>query len=194
MPRLSPFDLIYLDGDGRVIQGAELLPGGDFPAFKERAASALVLPLKTMSLSKTLPGDQLVIEVGEQPESQTEPVSNSDNGTIATTESQAEGASKQSEGATFDSEDIFRPKQIAIQWLDDNEEEEETAEPVAEGSDVKAAVMNLEDSRTTSRAKLPLRPDLLLSGRAQDRRRSRRGRIKAPRRNRRAMPRHPHRL
>ena len=47
VPRLSPFDLIYLDADGRVMQGAELLPGVDFPAFKDRAASALVLPLKT---------------------------------------------------------------------------------------------------------------------------------------------------
>lgn len=68
VPRLAPFDLVYLDKNQRVIQGAELLPGIDFPDFVERPDSALVLPFKTMSSSHTGPGDQLAIEVAEEPE------------------------------------------------------------------------------------------------------------------------------
>lgn len=68
VPRLAPFDLVYLDKDQRVIQGAELLPGIDFPDFADRPDSALVLPFKTMSTSHTGPGDLLAIEVAEEPE------------------------------------------------------------------------------------------------------------------------------
>ncbi|HUN86025.1 MAG TPA: hypothetical protein VMU48_16725 [Terracidiphilus sp.] len=67
VPRLAPFDLVYLDKDQRVIQGAELLPGIDFPDFADRPESALVLPFKTMSSSHTGPGDLLAIEVAEEP-------------------------------------------------------------------------------------------------------------------------------
>lgn len=65
VPRLAPFDLVYLDKDRRVIRGAELLPGIEFPAFEHSADSALVLPFKTMSSSRTGPGDQLAIEEEE---------------------------------------------------------------------------------------------------------------------------------
>src|SRR5450755_4551132 len=39
VPRISPFDLVYLDKDCRVVQGASLLPGVDFPPFKSPAVS-----------------------------------------------------------------------------------------------------------------------------------------------------------
>src|SRR6266568_7029841 len=66
VPRLSPFDLVYLDGESRVVQGAELLPGVDFPTFTGEAASALVLPFRTMSSSQTRPGDLLTIQSVEE--------------------------------------------------------------------------------------------------------------------------------
>jgi hypothetical protein len=75
VPRLSPFDLIYLDADNRVVHGAELLPGVDFPGFSGKASSALVLPFKTMSSSKTRPGDQLLLDPLEVVETEAEPVS-----------------------------------------------------------------------------------------------------------------------
>src|SRR5579862_4135904 len=66
VPRLAPFDLVYLDKDQKVIQGAELLPGIEFPAFEHSAESALVLPFKTMSSSRTRPGDQQAIEAAAE--------------------------------------------------------------------------------------------------------------------------------
>src|SRR5258708_2693330 len=66
VPRLSPFDLVYLDVDCRVVQGTELLAGIDFPPFGGQASSALVLPFKTMSSSQTHSGDQLVLQVVEE--------------------------------------------------------------------------------------------------------------------------------
>ena len=65
VPRISPFDLVYLDKDYRVVQGASLLPGVDFPPFKSPAVSAVVLPLHILNLSETQPGDQLRIRVVE---------------------------------------------------------------------------------------------------------------------------------
>jgi hypothetical protein len=65
VPRISPFDLVYLDKDYRVVQGASLLPGVDFPPFKSPAVSAIVLPLHILNLSETQPGDQLRIRVVE---------------------------------------------------------------------------------------------------------------------------------
>ena len=35
VPRISPFDLVYLDKDHRVVKGVELLPSSDFPLFKK---------------------------------------------------------------------------------------------------------------------------------------------------------------
>jgi hypothetical protein len=61
VPRLFPFDLVYLDGENRVIRGVEVLPGVDFPPFSRQVTSALVLPIQTISLTQTRPGDRLVI-------------------------------------------------------------------------------------------------------------------------------------
>ncbi len=56
---LSPFDLVYLDKDNRVVQGVELSKDGEFAPFKGQPASALVLPPKSLATSKTREGDQL---------------------------------------------------------------------------------------------------------------------------------------
>ncbi len=66
VPRLVPFDLVYLDKDQRVIQGLAALPGVEFPPFSRRVASALVLPVYTMATSKTMPGDRLIVCLEEE--------------------------------------------------------------------------------------------------------------------------------
>ena len=44
VPRISPFDIVYLDKNHQITQAVELLPGIDFPSFESPSASALVLP------------------------------------------------------------------------------------------------------------------------------------------------------
>ncbi len=62
VPRMSPFDLVYLDKDDRVVERAELLPTSEIPRFKKPSASALVLPFRTISLSKIELGDQFSVQ------------------------------------------------------------------------------------------------------------------------------------
>lgn len=57
---LSPFDLIYLDKDYRVVHCVEISTRGEYEPFRGEPASALVLPAKTIQLSKTRPGDRLL--------------------------------------------------------------------------------------------------------------------------------------
>ncbi len=61
VPRISPLDLVYLDKDQRVLEAVELLPVGEFPAFRAPAVSALVLPFQTVRATGTAVGDQLEI-------------------------------------------------------------------------------------------------------------------------------------
>jgi hypothetical protein len=61
VPRLFPFDMVYLDPDHRVIQGIEVAPGVDLPPYNSQVASALILPERTLSSTKTLTGDQLQV-------------------------------------------------------------------------------------------------------------------------------------
>ena len=75
LTRLFPFDLVYLDGDNKVIQGVALLPGVQIPQFTDQAASALILPLDTLASTKTQPGDQLMICAAEELESRIAEVS-----------------------------------------------------------------------------------------------------------------------
>lgn len=66
-PRLSAYDLVYLDREGRVVHCAELVPDEEAPRF-DGAASALVLPVHTFAASQTLPGDRVILRpVDEQP-------------------------------------------------------------------------------------------------------------------------------
>jgi hypothetical protein len=62
---LSPFDLLYLDKDNRVVHGVELSKDGEFAPSKGRPASALVLPSKSLTASRTREGDQLELRVVE---------------------------------------------------------------------------------------------------------------------------------
>jgi hypothetical protein len=67
VPRISPFDLIYLDKDDRVVERVELLPASEIPRFKKPSASVLVLPFRTISSAKIEPGDQLSLqEISEE--------------------------------------------------------------------------------------------------------------------------------
>lgn len=67
VPRISPFDLIYVDSQQRVVEAVELLPAGEQPPFREPAVSALVLPFQTISATETQVGDQLVIDAPAEP-------------------------------------------------------------------------------------------------------------------------------
>jgi hypothetical protein len=58
VPRISPFDLVYLDKDDRVVEQVELLPASEIPRFKKPSVSVLVLPFRTISSSKIETGDQ----------------------------------------------------------------------------------------------------------------------------------------
>lgn len=68
---LSPFDLVYLDKEYRVLHAVELSKDGEFAPFKGRPASALVLPPGSLTQSQTREGDQLEFEASapevEQP-------------------------------------------------------------------------------------------------------------------------------
>jgi hypothetical protein len=61
VPRVFPFDLIYLDKDYRVLETAEMGPGIDFPTFRADVASALVLPSDTLRSSQTASSDRLIV-------------------------------------------------------------------------------------------------------------------------------------
>jgi hypothetical protein len=61
VPRVFPFDLIYLDKDYRVLETAEMGPGIDFPAFFAEVASALILPPDTLHRTHTTLGDRLIV-------------------------------------------------------------------------------------------------------------------------------------
>ena len=61
VPRLAPYDLVYLDQDCRVMHGVALVPDDEVPRFEGHAASALLLPIHSFSSSKSHPGDQVII-------------------------------------------------------------------------------------------------------------------------------------
>lgn len=66
VPRLSAYDLVYLDHEGRVVHGVELVPDDEAPRF-DGAVSALVLPARTFAASQTVPGDRVIFHPAEEP-------------------------------------------------------------------------------------------------------------------------------
>ncbi len=70
VPRISPFDLLYLDKSHRVLQSVELIPAKSFPVFRKPAVSALVLPFRSTASSRTRPGDLLALIEIEEPENE----------------------------------------------------------------------------------------------------------------------------
>lgn len=61
LPRVFPFDLLYLDKDYRVLETTEVTTGVEFPAYHAEVASALVLPSDTLRSTKTGTGDRLIV-------------------------------------------------------------------------------------------------------------------------------------
>lgn len=59
VPRLSPFDLVFLDTRNAVVEGHELTPDAALPPLKSPSVSALILPYKTFSGSHTRVGDTI---------------------------------------------------------------------------------------------------------------------------------------
>ena len=66
-PGLPPFDVIYLDEDQRVAQEVESYPSPDIKPLNAQAASALVLPARTVFASQAFTGDQLEFCALEDP-------------------------------------------------------------------------------------------------------------------------------
>jgi hypothetical protein len=66
VPRISPFDLIYLDKENCVVECVELLPATEAPRFKSPAASVLVLPLHTIASARIERGDRLSLTEAEE--------------------------------------------------------------------------------------------------------------------------------
>jgi hypothetical protein len=62
---LSPFDLVYLDKENRVLHAVELSKDGEFAPFRGKPASALVLPSRSVSAAATREGDQLELRTAE---------------------------------------------------------------------------------------------------------------------------------
>ena len=70
VPRLFPFDLLYLDRDLQIVDAGEILPGVEFPPFRREVASALLLAHQTLHSTQTAPGDRLIIGLEEEIERQ----------------------------------------------------------------------------------------------------------------------------
>lgn len=68
---LSPFDLIYLDKEYRVVHCVEISTEGEFEPFRGEPASALVLPPTAIATSRTRPGDRLQFRAEDGPVAQT---------------------------------------------------------------------------------------------------------------------------
>ena len=74
VPRLSPFDLVYLDKNFCVVDRYELLPVAEMPRFKSPAASALILPFQSISSLRIGTGDEFVIREMVEADSDAEQV------------------------------------------------------------------------------------------------------------------------
>src|ERR1700733_2222810 len=112
VPRLSPFDLIYLDKNFCVVDRFELLPAAEMPRFKNPAASALILPFQTISSLRIGAGDEFVIRELIEADSDTEE---------AEATAEASGAIEETAEPLAAVEKIFQP----------TVEIENAAEPVA---------------------------------------------------------------
>ena len=66
VPRISPFDLVYLTEGKTVVRGIEVLPGVMLPALEKQIVSVLVLPLHTVSSTQTRAGDRLLLCAEEE--------------------------------------------------------------------------------------------------------------------------------
>ncbi len=115
VPRISPFDLLYLDKNNRVLSGVELLPTNDFPQFKKPAVSALVLPFQSFARSKTRPGDPLVFRQIADASMETEASerANEKIGTSPAQQRQSEPLPAESDCPSFDLDACAPEQQVA---------------------------------------------------------------------------------
>jgi hypothetical protein len=61
VPRIFPFDLLYLDKDQRVLEAVEVFPEVELPVCPLEAESALLVPQKVLLATGTVRGDRLVV-------------------------------------------------------------------------------------------------------------------------------------
>lgn len=76
-PGMTPFDLIYLDQDHRIVQEVESYPSPESKPLNPQTASALVLPPHTIFASQAVTGDQLEFRDAAEMRSQGEDGSSS---------------------------------------------------------------------------------------------------------------------
>jgi hypothetical protein len=68
----TPFDLIYLDAECRVIETVEFFPTLHASEKSESAASVLALPAHSIASSHTKPGDRILLNTAEEMRAQLE--------------------------------------------------------------------------------------------------------------------------
>ena len=61
VPRIFPFDLLYLDKDQRVLESIEVFPEVELPVCPLEAESALLVPQKVLLATGTVRGDRLLV-------------------------------------------------------------------------------------------------------------------------------------
>jgi hypothetical protein len=66
VPRLSAYDLVYLDHEGHVVHGVELVPDDEPPRVQGLAVSALLLPIHSFAASRAMPGDRFVFRRADE--------------------------------------------------------------------------------------------------------------------------------
>ncbi len=117
---LSPFDLVYLDSDFRVVHAVELSTDGEFAPFRGQPSSALVLPYQSLASTQTRTGDQLIVRLAEdsQPASnhRAAPSTRITEAPLAESETAATGLARQvsAAGKSTSPLDQFLAQQSAI--------------------------------------------------------------------------------
>ncbi len=138
---LSPIDLVYLDEDYRIIQIVESYPTAHIEPLTTPASSVIALPAHSVRTSRSEPGDLLVICVAEEMENRLAqlanpsqpapapppPPSRQSNSGVRRPISRNEGP-RLSISRSSISRDHSRQLQIAIQKLDQKDEQEKEEE------------------------------------------------------------------
>ena len=83
VPRLAPFDIIYLDKNQQIVEATELLPAARLPRFGSPATAALVLPFQTISKTGSAKGDELEFCLVEPTQCADSPAQVADESTTA---------------------------------------------------------------------------------------------------------------
>lgn len=128
---LSPFDLLYLDKDYRVIQEVEFFPVTETRPFEGEVASALALPPHTIYSSQTRSGDQLVICPAEEKEQRFAPITSVTVPSPAVRASMVTSPVKPAPGDGEDSSpsaNRSRQMHLALKRLDERDKAEQEAE------------------------------------------------------------------